>query len=50
MTRAYEVEWDGMDTRGERLVNGIYFYHLTAGYRTHIRKSVLLIKCRAVED
>jgi hypothetical protein len=40
--RAYEVEWDGTNARGERVASGVYFYHLTAGATTHIRKAVLL--------
>jgi hypothetical protein len=40
--RAYEVEWDGTDARGKRVASGVYFYRLTAGERTHIRKAVLL--------
>jgi hypothetical protein len=39
---SYEVEWDGTNARGERVASGVYFYHLEAGGRTHIRKAVLL--------
>jgi hypothetical protein len=40
--RTHEVEWDGKDARGDRVSSGVYFYRLTAGQSTHIRKAVLL--------
>jgi hypothetical protein len=36
------VRWDGRDERGAGVAGGIYFYRLTAGQRTIVRKMVLL--------
>jgi hypothetical protein len=38
----HSKEWDGRDSRGEHVASGIYFYRLTAGNRTLMRKAVLL--------
>ncbi len=40
--QVHDVQWDGRGARGERVASGVYFYYLTAGERTHIRKMVLL--------
>ncbi|MEW6685101.1 MAG: FlgD immunoglobulin-like domain containing protein [Candidatus Edwardsbacteria bacterium] len=38
----YEVRWDGTDESGKRVADGVYFYRLTAGDFTAIKKMVLL--------
>jgi len=40
--QVHDVAWDGTNMRGERVASGVYFYHLTAGGTSHIRKAVLL--------
>jgi hypothetical protein len=35
---SYEVVWDGMDDAGRTLPSGLYFYKLSAGEQTQIRK------------
>jgi mannose/cellobiose epimerase-like protein (N-acyl-D-glucosamine 2-epimerase family) len=39
---SYRVQWDGRDSRGDRTASGIYFYRLTTGAQSIIRKMVLL--------
>ena len=39
---SHAVRWDGRDERGAGVAGGIYFYRLTAGQRTIVRKMVLL--------
>lgn len=38
----YRVMWNGCDNKGQRLVNGIYFYHLEAGEYTAMKKMVMM--------
>jgi flagellar hook assembly protein FlgD len=38
----YEVEWDGRNSFGEKVVEGIYFYRLQVGKFKITRKTVLL--------
>jgi len=38
---AHQVLWDGLNNSGERVVAGIYFYRLTAGGKTQVRKMIL---------
>ena len=38
----YSVMWDGRDTSGERVANGVYLYELRAGDFRAIRKMVLM--------
>ena len=36
------IHWDGHNENGERVANGIYFYHLTADNFTATRKMAIL--------
>ena len=38
----YSVMWDGLDTSGERVANGVYLYELRAGDFRVIRKMVMM--------
>ena len=38
----YRLAWDGLDDRGNRVGAGIYFYRLTAGRFTDVRRVVWL--------
>jgi len=38
----YEVGWDGLNDRGERVASGVYFYRIVAGPFRATRKMVLL--------
>jgi hypothetical protein len=38
----HTVTWDGIDDRGARLSSGVYFYRLTAGGYSAMRKLVML--------
>jgi len=38
----YEVEWNGKDSRGERVASGVYFCRLSAAGRLTTHKMVLL--------
>jgi hypothetical protein len=38
----FEVEWDGRDGRGGEVASGIYFFRITTGGQTLVRKAVLL--------
>ncbi|HUV37310.1 MAG TPA: FlgD immunoglobulin-like domain containing protein [Patescibacteria group bacterium] len=39
---AHSVEWRGVDTHGQAVSSGVYFYRLTGGKKTISRKMVLL--------
>jgi subtilisin family serine protease len=39
---SYTVQWNGRDERGKRVPSGVYFYKLTWGEQTVIRKMVIL--------
>lgn len=39
---AYEVEWDGRNDAGISATSGVFFYKLTAGQTSFIRKMILL--------
>jgi hypothetical protein len=39
---AQEVRWDGRDGAGKPLASGVYFYRLSAGERSVVKKLVLL--------
>jgi len=36
------IEWDGTDNRGGRVASGVYFYALSDGRRTLMRKALVL--------
>ncbi|HGY56905.1 MAG TPA: T9SS type A sorting domain-containing protein [Caldithrix abyssi] len=38
----YEARWDGTDDKGQPVSSGIYFYRLTAGGQSQIRRMVLI--------
>jgi flagellar hook assembly protein FlgD len=38
----YEVEWDGRDSFGEKVGEGIYFYKLQVGKLKAVKKTILL--------
>lgn len=38
----YVAQWDGLDDRGTRVSSGIYFYRMTTGSFSAVRKMVLL--------
>ena len=38
----HTASWDGRDGAGNSVSSGVYFYRLTAGTRTIMRKAVLL--------
>jgi hypothetical protein len=38
----YGVFWDGTDSRGQEVGSGIYFYRLTAGGESRMRKMIML--------
>ncbi|MEW6685948.1 MAG: C25 family cysteine peptidase [Candidatus Edwardsbacteria bacterium] len=38
----YSVSWDGRDESGKRVASGVYFYQLTAGDFSAVKKMVLL--------
>lgn len=38
----YTIEWDGMDSNGNRLSSGLYFYQLKVGNSTSEKKMLLL--------
>jgi len=38
----YVAQWDGRDDRGGRVSSGIYFYKMTTGSFSAVRKMVLL--------
>jgi flagellar hook assembly protein FlgD len=38
----YSVEWDGTSQSGQKLASGIYFYKLSAGENTSMKKMVML--------
>lgn len=39
---SYKVKWDGTNTNGQPVASGVYFYRLTAGKHTRVRKMLLL--------
>jgi hypothetical protein len=40
--RAGRVVWDGKDENGRQVANGIYFYKLTSGDRSEVKKMVIM--------
>ena len=40
--RGHRVSWNGLDTNGERVSTGLYFYRLVAGDLTATRKMIVL--------
>ena len=38
----YEYDWDGADSRGKRVANGVYFYRLKSGGRIATKKMVYM--------
>ena len=38
----YDIEWNGINSRGNTVSSGVYFYRLTAGRKTLTRKLVLM--------
>jgi flagellar hook assembly protein FlgD len=38
----YSIAWDGRDDAGNRVSSGIYFYKLTSGSFSQMRKMMLL--------
>ncbi len=38
----YQVRWDGTDSQGNAVANGIYFYLLVILRRTIVKKMVLI--------
>lgn len=42
VTGTYEVVWDGKDSQGREVANGIYFYRLKVGQFTECRRMLLL--------
>ena len=41
-SRSRAVHWDGLNEFGERTASGVYFYHLSAGDYSAMRKMVIL--------
>ena len=39
---SHQVEWNGCDRQGREVASGIYFYRLSAGDKTAVRKMILL--------
>lgn len=39
---SYHTQWDGRDANGRAMASGMYFYRLSAGGRTDVRKMLLL--------
>ncbi|MCK4352489.1 hypothetical protein KAW65_03680 [candidate division WOR-3 bacterium] len=39
---SYEIYWDGKDSEGRKVKSGIYFYKLTVGEHTFIRKAICI--------
>ena len=40
--RSRAAHWDGRNTTGERVANGVYFYQLKAGNQSYLRKMLIL--------
>ena len=38
----YEYDWSGIDSRGKRVANGVYFYRLKSGGKTATKKMVFM--------
>jgi len=38
----FEVRWNGVDDKGQPVVSGVYFYKMTAGKFTAIKKMALI--------
>lgn len=38
----HSASWDGRDANGSRVTSGVYYYKLTAGYNTEMRKLLFL--------
>ncbi|MFQ5904979.1 MAG: T9SS type A sorting domain-containing protein, partial [bacterium] len=38
----YEYDWDGLDSRGRRVANGVYFCRLSTGENVSTREMVVL--------
>ena len=41
---SYQTFWNGLDTSGERVAPGVYFYRLQAGDRVQAKKMILVEK------
>jgi len=39
---SYSLEWDGRDDRGTTVGSGVYFYRLSAGSFSDVRKMTLV--------
>jgi len=39
---AYQVVWDGRDFTGNRVASGVYFYRMTTGEYSAVRKMLLM--------
>ena len=38
----HTIDWDGRDSRGQRVTSGVYFYRISAGDWTQTRKVIYI--------